>query len=106
MVCSSSLELGVDFSSVDQVLLIGAPRGVSRALQRLGGVASGWLAPLSLPDLTQCVALRQAARAGRLHQLRTPKAPLDVPAQVLLGMSIEKAWPLDAAFESVRRAGP
>jgi ATP-dependent Lhr-like helicase len=113
VVCSSSLELGLDFSAVDQVLLIGAPRGVSRALQRLGrsghrveGVAAGSLVPLSLPDLVTCAALRHAAAAGRLDTLKVPSAPLDVLAQVLLGMSIERTWDLDEAFELVRRAGP
>jgi ATP-dependent Lhr-like helicase len=113
VVCSSSLELGVDFQAVDQVLLIGAPRGVSRALQRLGrsghrvdGVATGALVPLSLPDLVQCVALRHASQVGLLDPLRPPEAPLDVLAQVLLGMSIERAWPVDEAFELVRKAGP
>ncbi len=113
VVASSSLEMGVDFSSVDQVLLIGTPRGVSRALQRLGrsghrvdGVAQGALVPLSLPDLVECVALRSAAQAGHLDALRIPSAPLDVLAQVLLGMSIEQEWTCDEAFELVRRAGP
>ena len=114
VVCSSSLELGVDFQAVDQVLLIGAPHGVSRALQRLGrsghrvdGVATGSLVPLSLPDVLQCIALREAARTGRLDALRIPRAPLDVLAQVLLGMSIDKnGWNLDEAFNLVRQAGP
>ena len=114
MVCSSSLELGVDFQAVDQVLLIGAPHGVSRALQRLGrsghrvdGIAAGSLVPLSLPDVLQCIAIREGARTGRLDALRIPRAPLDVLAQVLLGMSIDTdGWSLDEAFELVRRAGP
>ena len=113
VVASSSLEMGVDFSSVDQVLLIGTPRGVSRALQRLGrsghrvdGVAQGALVPLSLPDLVECVALREAARAGHLDALRIPSAPLDVLAQVLLGMSIEQEWKCKEAFDLVKRAGP
>ncbi|MDQ2842236.1 MAG: DEAD/DEAH box helicase [Acidobacteriota bacterium] len=113
VVASSSLEMGVDFASVDQVLLIGTPRGVSRALQRLGrsghqvnGVAQGVLIPLSLPDLVECVALREASRELRLDALRIPEAPLDVLAQVLLGMSIEGEWKLDDAYQLVRRAGP
>ena len=114
VVCSSSLELGVDFQAVDQVLLIGAPHGVSRALQRLGrsghrvdGVATGSLVPLSLPDVLQCIALQEGARTGRLDALRIPRAPLDVLAQVLLGMSIDKnGWSLDEAFALVRKAGP
>jgi ATP-dependent Lhr-like helicase len=112
-VASSSLEMGVDFSSVDQVILVGTPRGVSTALQRLGrsghrvdGVAQGALVPLSLPDLLECVALREAAREGRLDALRIPSAPLDVLAQVLLGMSIEREWTFDEAFAVVTRAGP
>lgn len=113
VVCSSSLELGVDFSAVDQVLLIGAPRGVSRAMQRLGrsghrvgGVAHGSLVALSLPDLLECAALRHAAANGKLDRLRVPRAPLDVLAQTLLAMSIERAWLPDEAFQAVRRAGP
>jgi len=113
VVASSSLELGLDFDGVDQVLLMGAPRGVSRTLQRLGrsghrvdGVSAGALVPLSLPDLVQCVALRKAAMEGRLDALKPPRAPLDVLAQVLLGMAVEREWRLDEAFALVRRAGP
>lgn len=113
VVCSTSLELGVDFQAVDQVLLVGTPRGVSRALQRLGrsghrvnGVATGSLVPLSLPDLLQATALRSAVDLGHLDALRIPEAPLDVLAQALLGMSIEHEWKLDRAFELVRCAGP
>lgn len=113
VVASSSLEMGVDFSAVDQVILVGTPRGVSTALQRLGrsghrvdGVAQGALVPLSLPDLLECVALREAAREGRLDALRIPNAPLDVLAQVLLGMSIEREWKFDEAFAVIKQAGP
>lgn len=113
VVCSTSLELGVDFDAVDQVLLAGTPRGVSRAVQRLGrsghrlgGVASGAILPLSLPDLLEAVALREAVRRGRLDHLKTPRNPLDVLAQVLLGMAVEREWELDEAFHLVRRAGP
>ncbi|HYO81596.1 MAG TPA: DEAD/DEAH box helicase [Bryobacteraceae bacterium] len=113
VVASSSLELGVDFQAVDQVLLIGTPRGVSRTLQRLGrsghrvdGVARGYLLPTSVPDLMQSVALRYAASAGKLDALRVPAKPLDVLAQALLGMSIEHPWRLSDAYELVTRAGP
>jgi ATP-dependent Lhr-like helicase len=113
VVASASLELGVDFQSVDQVLLIGAPHGISSALQRLGrsghrvdGVAEGTLIPTSLPDVLQCVAVQRAAREGRLDRLRIPEAPLDVLAQALLGMSVESDWELRDAYELVTRAGP
>ena len=113
VVCSSSLELGVDFAAVDQVLLIGPPRGVSLALQRLGrsghrigGIVAGSIVPLSLPDVIESIALQHAAEFGHLDYLSIPEAPLDVLAQALLGMSIEHEWTLDEAFALVRRAGP
>jgi ATP-dependent helicase Lhr and Lhr-like helicase len=113
VVCSSSLELGVDFAAVDQVVLMGTPRGVSRTIQRLGrsghrvdGVAAGVLAPLSLPDLLECIALRRAASEGKLDDLKMVRAPLDVLAQGILGMAVEREWDLDEAFAAIRRCGP
>ena len=113
VVCSTSLELGVDFQGVDQVLLIGAPRGVSRAVQRLGrsghrigGVATGALVPLSLPDLLQCIAIREAVRRGRLDCLKLVRRPLDVLAQAVLGMAVEREWDVSEAYVVLRRAGP
>lgn len=113
VVCSSSLELGVDFAAVDQVILMGTPRGVSRAIQRLGrsghrvnGVAAGVLVPLSLPDLLECIALRRAASEGRLDDLKLVNAPLDVLAQAVLGLAVEREWSCDEAFALLTQAGP
>ncbi|MEJ7607600.1 MAG: hypothetical protein WKF37_15350 [Bryobacteraceae bacterium] len=72
----------------------------------MDGTASGYLVPTSVPDILQSVALRRAAGDGRLDGLRVPAAPLDVLAQALLGMSIEREWPLADAYELVLRAGP
>lgn len=78
----------------------------------MGGVAAGSLVPLSLNDVLQCVALREGARTGRLDALRIPRAPLDVLAQVLLGMAVEglhrdpPGCDVEAAYELVRRAAP
>ena len=47
---------------------------------------------LSVPDVLQSIALRKAAQEGTLDALRVPESPLDVLAQALLGMSIEKPW--------------
>ncbi len=112
VVCSSSLELGVDFAAVDQVVLMGTPRGVSRTIQRLGrsghrvdGVATGVLVPLSLPDLLECIALRRAASQGKLDDLKIVRAPLDVLAQALLGMAVEREWGLDEAFATIKKSG-
>jgi ATP-dependent Lhr-like helicase len=70
------------------------------------GVATGHLLPTSIPDVLQSVALRYAAASGKLDALRVPDGPLDVLAQALLGMSIERSWNLDEAWQLVTRAGP
>lgn len=113
VVCSTSLEMGVDYANVDQVILVGTPRGVSRALQRLGrsghrigGVAFGRIIPLSLPDLLEALAMRQAVLAGYIEDLLIPQAPLDVLAQCLLGMAVERPHGIEEAWELVRAAGP
>jgi ATP-dependent Lhr-like helicase len=59
-----------------------------------------------VPDVLQSIALRKAAQNGILDALRIPDGPLDVLAQVLLGLSIEKKWKLSDAYELVTRAGP
>ena len=67
VVCSTSLELGVDFEAVDQVLLVGAPRGVSRALQRLG--RSGHRIDGTRPDRScrsACPTWWSASRSAKL----------------------------------------
>jgi ATP-dependent Lhr-like helicase len=69
-------------------------------------VAKGCLLPTSVPDVLQSIALRHAAAAGKLDLLRVPAGPLDVLAQALLGMSIERPWRLADAYECVTRAGP
>jgi ATP-dependent helicase Lhr and Lhr-like helicase len=111
--CSSSLELGVDFQAVDHVLMIGTPRGVSRTLQRMGrsghrhdGIARGTLVPLNTLEMIEAIALRQAVKMGKLDRIKPPRAPLDVLAQVLLGMSVEREWNMDEAFQLAKRAGP
>ncbi len=112
VVASSSLELGLDLDAVDQVLLVGAPKGVSRTLQRIGraghrpgGIAEGALVPVSLPDALECAAIRRGAGEGRLEAVHPPREPLDVLAQELVGFALRNT-PVDEAYEAVRRAWP
>jgi ATP-dependent Lhr-like helicase len=96
-------------SSVDDRYAAGyQPRAarLGRSGHRIDGVAKGAIVPLSLPDLVECVALREAVQERRLDALRIPGAPLDVLAQTLLGMSIEREWSVNEAFALVRTAGP
>jgi ATP-dependent Lhr-like helicase len=113
VVCSTSLELGIDIGSIDIVVMLSTPKGVSRALQRTGRaghniheVSRGLLMATNVHDLVECCATARLARVGRLDSLRIPSAPLDVLAQHLMGMGCVREWGLDEAYDRVVRAWP
>ena len=91
VVCTSSLDLGVDFSPVDRVLQVGSPKGVARLLQRAGrsghqpGVTSRvTCVPTHAFELIEAAAVRRALSAGEI-EARPPLArPLDVLVQHLV----------------------
>jgi len=111
VVSSSSLELGIDIGSVDMVVQIGSPGSIATALQRIGraghhvgGVPRARLLPTSTHDLLEMVALQNAILAGIMDRLRFPRNCLDVLAQFLIGITLQKEWDIDDAFELVNSA--
>ncbi len=101
VVCSTSLELGIDIGSVDLVVMMSTPKGVSKALQRAGraghnihAVSRGMLMATNVSDLVEACATVLLARARQLDEVRIPHAPLDVLAQHLVSMGCTAA--LDA----------
>ena len=113
VVCSTSLELGIDIGSIDLVVLLATPKGVARALQRVGRaghslreVSRGLLMATNVGDLVECCATALLARAGHLDRLRIPEAPLDVLAQHLMSLACTGAPSRDAAYGQARRAHP
>jgi ATP-dependent Lhr-like helicase len=88
VVCTSSLDLGVDFAAVDQVLQVGSPKGIARLLQRAGrsGHRPGEVSRLTfIPahalEYVEIAAARDAMTRGEIEDRRPPVAPLDVLAQ-------------------------
>ncbi len=114
VVCSSSLEMGVDIGSIDLVVMISAPKGISRTLQRIGRsghaldrTSHGILVATNVSDLLECTVTARLARQGRLDPVRVPENSADVLAQHLLGLTLEEPGiQEDAAWEIVRRAWP
>lgn len=88
VVATSSLDLGVDFPAVDQVLQVGSPKGMARLLQRAGRARhrpgeAGHVAcvPTHALELLEYAAARQALAAGRIEARPPPVLALDVLAQ-------------------------
>lgn len=113
VVCSTSLELGLDIGTIDLVVMLSTPKGVSKALQRtgraghsLGEVSRGLLMATNVNDLVECAATARLARRGQLDGIRIPQSPLDVLAQHLMSLGCLGEVACDDAFALVRRAWP
>jgi ATP-dependent helicase Lhr and Lhr-like helicase len=95
VVCTASLDLGVDFQPVERVLQIGSPKGVARLLQRAGrsghapgAVSRATVVPTHALELVEAAAARVAGEARQLEQRATLNAPLDVLTQHLVTCAI------------------
>lgn len=95
VVCTSSLDLGVDFSPVEQVIQIGGPKGIARLLQRAGRSGHGpgrtsrvLCAPAHALELAEYAAARRALVRGEVEPRRPLDAPLDVLAQHLVTVAL------------------
>ena len=113
VVCSTSLELGIDIGAVDCVVMISTPKGINRALQRIGRSghsiheeSHGVLVATNVNDLMECVVCAEMTRRAQLDDVRIMEHPSDVLAQHLVGLGMEKQHTREQAFEIVRKAWP
>lgn len=88
VVCTSSLDLGVDFSPVKQVIQVGSPKGIARLLQRAGrsGHQPGEVSrvigvPTHALELLEFMAAEKGMKVGKIEPRRALEKPLDVLAQ-------------------------
>ncbi len=95
VVCTSSLDLGVDFSPVEQIIQVGGPKGVARLLQRAGrsghqpGATSKiFCVPANALELCEFAAVRDAIAAGQMESREPLDAPLDVLSQHLVTLAL------------------
>ncbi|WNM63532.1 ligase-associated DNA damage response DEXH box helicase [Candidatus Nitrospira neomarina] len=108
VVCTSSLDLGVDFSPVDQVIQVGSPKGVARLLQRAGrsghqpGAESRVMCvPTHAFELVEIAAARHAAEAGLLESRPPLRLCLDVLAQHLITIGLGSGFEAKAMREEI-----
>ncbi len=113
VVCTSSLDLGVDWGDVDLVINVGAPKGASRLLQRIGRAnhrmdepSRGVLIPANRFEVLECTAALDAiaAKAQDTPPLRT--GALDVLAQHVLGRACGEPFLADELYAEATSAAP
>ncbi|QOR93863.1 ATP-dependent helicase [Thermosphaera chiliense] len=111
VVSSTSLELGIDIGYIDVVVLLSSPKSVTRLLQRVGRaghhireVSKGRIIVVDRDDLVECTVLAKLALERKIDRIRIPKNPLDVLAQHIVGLSLEKKWSVEEAFRLVKRS--
>ncbi|WP_095101266.1 ligase-associated DNA damage response DEXH box helicase [Pseudomonas sp. Irchel 3A5] len=111
VVCTSSLDLGVDFLPVERVLQIGSPKGVARLMQRAGrsGHAPGrpsrvTLVPTHSLELVEAAAAHDAVAARMIEPRESPHKPLDVLVQHLVSMALGGGFDPETLLHEVRTA--
>jgi len=109
VVSSTSLELGIDIGYIDLVILLGSPKSVARALQRIGrsghklhDTAMGRIIVMDRDDLVECSVLLKAALEKKIDKIDIPHNCLDVLAQQVLGIALEEQKPIDDVLKIVR----
>jgi len=113
VVCTSTLDLGIDWGDVDLVVNVGAPKGASRLAQRIGRAnhrldepSKALLVPANRFEVMECQAALEAAEAGAQDTPPTRPGALDVLAQHILGMACAKPFDPDALYLEVTSASP
>jgi ATP-dependent Lhr-like helicase len=113
VVCSTSLEMGIDIGAVDLVVMVATPKGVSRAIQRIGRSghsldrnSHGVLVATNINDLVEATVTARLVRQRALDPIKIQQKPYDVVAQHVVGLAAVAPIGLDETFALVRRAYP
>ena len=113
VVCTSTLDLGIDWGEVDLVIQMGAPKGAARLIQRIGRsnhrmdeASQALLVPTNRFEVLECRAAEAAVEAGEIDGEGVRAGALDILAQHVMGRACGEGFQLDALYDEVRRAAP
>jgi ATP-dependent Lhr-like helicase len=114
LLCTSSLELGIDIGTIELVLQYLSPRQVTRLLHRVGrsghrvgGVSRGIIFTLDVDDLLESIAIVRRLRKGWLESPMIPDLCIDVLIHQLIGLTIDLGEvEIERALRIIRRAYP
>jgi len=114
LICTSSLELGIDIGTIEQVVQYMSPRQVSKLVQRIGrsghkvgDVSRGLIIASNVDDIIEASIIARKALSGELEETKFHELALDVLAHQIIGMSLEE-YNIDwkYVYELIKRAYP
>jgi len=113
VISTSSLDLGIDWSNVDHIINIGAPKGVNRLIQRIGRsghsynkISKASLIPTNKFELLECHAALNLIKNYHLDTMKLSSGALEVLAQFLVGLSISEPLDPNIVFKVIKKAFP
>src|ERR1700723_1886655 len=113
VVCTSTLDLGIDWGDVDLVIQLASPKGASRMVQRIGRAnhrldepSHALFVPANRFEMLECQAAREAIAENALDSEPERTGALDVLAQHIMGLACSEPFALRQLYDEVRTAGP
>jgi len=113
VVCTSTLDLGIDWGDVDLVIQLASPKGASRMVQRIGRAnhrldepSRALFVPANRFEMLECQAAREAIAENRLDGDPPRIGALDVLAQHIMGCACAEPFDMLELYDEVRSAGP
>jgi ATP-dependent Lhr-like helicase len=113
VVCTSTLDLGIDWGDVDLVIQLASPKGASRMVQRIGRAnhrldepSHALFVPANRFEMLECQAAREAIAENKLDGDPPRVGALDVLAQHVMGCAVSEPFHMLELYEEVRSAGP
>jgi ATP-dependent Lhr-like helicase len=113
IVCTATLDLGIDWGDVDLVINVGAPKGASRLIQRVGRAnhrmdepSKAYLVPANRFEILECHAALEAVAEAAQDTPDAREGALDVLAQHLLGLACAEPFAADDAYAEIISASP
>jgi ATP-dependent Lhr-like helicase len=108
VVCTSSLDLGVDFRPVDNIIQVGSPKGVARFIQRAGrsghrpgAISKIWFVPTHSLELIEIAAIREAVATNAVEARIPIVLSMDVLVQYLITLAVSDGFVPDELFKEL-----
>ena len=113
VIATSSLDLGIDWSNVNLIIQIGAPKGVTRLIQRIGrsnhflnGQSTAYLVPTNKFEFLECSVALQAIKENDLEEITHRKGSIDVLAQHITGVACSTEFCPDELYSNIITSWP